>query len=47
MGMMKGANEIVDRVTIMDESNAKILDPPLLVAKAIGTSVVLKDKQNN
>ncbi len=22
---MKGANEIVDRVTIMDESNAKIL----------------------
>ena len=25
MGMMKGANEIVDRVTIMDESNAKIL----------------------
>ena len=29
------------------ESNAKILDPPLLVAKAIGTSVVLKDKQNN
>ncbi len=28
------------------ESNSKILEPPLLVAKASGTSVVLKDRQN-
>ena len=28
------------------ESSSKILEPPLLVAKASGTSVVLKDKQN-
>ena len=29
------------------ESSSKILEPPLLVAKASGTSVVLKDKQNH
>ena len=27
------------------DSNCKVLDPPLLVAKASGTSVVLKEKQ--
>ena len=29
------------------ESKCKILEPPLLVAKASGTTVVIKEKQNN